>query len=82
MMLIPICTTALGCFVAFFYADAVYRLLAPAMGHNVLFVSIVAGQVADSVDALPGDEDILCGYCLPQHNGSALDQFGWGCFHF
>ncbi len=32
LMLIPICTTALGCFVAFFYADAVYRLLAPAMG--------------------------------------------------
>ncbi|MFK7897100.1 MAG: proton-conducting transporter membrane subunit [Myxococcota bacterium] len=32
LMLIPICATALGCFVVFFYADAVYRLLAPAMG--------------------------------------------------
>ena len=32
LMLIPICATALGCFVVFFYADSVYRLLAPAMG--------------------------------------------------
>jgi hypothetical protein len=31
-MLLPICTTALGCLVIFFYTDAVYRLLAPAMG--------------------------------------------------
>jgi len=30
LMLIPICTTALLCFVSFFYTDAVYRLLAPA----------------------------------------------------
>lgn len=32
LMLIPICTTALLCFAIFFYADSVYRLLAPAMG--------------------------------------------------
>jgi len=32
LMLIPICTTALACFVIFFYTDAVYALLAPAMG--------------------------------------------------
>lgn len=32
LMLIPICTTALLCFVAFFYTDAVYDLLAPAFG--------------------------------------------------
>jgi multicomponent Na+:H+ antiporter subunit D len=32
LMLLPICTTALACFVIFFYTDAVYRLLAPAMG--------------------------------------------------
>ena len=34
LMLIPICTTALLCFVAFFYTDAVYDLLAPAFGLN------------------------------------------------
>ncbi|MFP6654568.1 MAG: proton-conducting transporter membrane subunit [Myxococcota bacterium] len=32
LMLVPICTTALGCFAIFFYADGVYRLLAPVMG--------------------------------------------------
>jgi multicomponent Na+:H+ antiporter subunit D len=32
LMLLPICTTALACFVIFFYTDAVYDLLAPAMG--------------------------------------------------
>jgi multicomponent Na+:H+ antiporter subunit D len=32
LMLLPICATALGCFVIFFYADSVYRMLAPAMG--------------------------------------------------
>ena len=32
LILLPICATALGCFVIFFYADSVYRLLAPAMG--------------------------------------------------
>jgi len=32
LMLLPICTTALGCFVIFFYTDAVYALLAPVMG--------------------------------------------------
>ncbi len=32
LMLLPICLTALACFVIFFYADAVYRLLAPVMG--------------------------------------------------
>ena len=32
LMLVPICTTALACFVIFFYTDAVYDLLAPAMG--------------------------------------------------
>ena len=32
LMLLPICTTALLCFVAFFYTDAVYDLLAPAFG--------------------------------------------------
>ncbi len=32
LMLLPICTTALLCLVIFFYTDAVYRLLAPAMG--------------------------------------------------
>ena len=31
-MLLPICTTALACFVIFFYTDAVYDLLAPVMG--------------------------------------------------
>ena len=32
LMLLPICTTALLCFVIFFYADGVYRLLAPIVG--------------------------------------------------
>jgi len=32
LMLLPICATALACFVIFFYADGVYRLLAPVMG--------------------------------------------------
>ncbi len=32
LILLPICTTALACFAIFFYADEVYRLLAPAMG--------------------------------------------------
>ncbi len=32
LMLLPICTTALACFVIFFYADPVYRLLAPVVG--------------------------------------------------
>ena len=32
LMLLPICTTALACFVIFFYADEAYRLLAPVMG--------------------------------------------------
>ena len=32
LILLPICATALACFVIFFYADGVYRLLAPAMG--------------------------------------------------
>lgn len=32
MMLLPICTTAALCFVIFFYADGVYRLLAPVVG--------------------------------------------------
>ena len=32
LILLPICTTALACFVIFFYADGVYRLLAPVMG--------------------------------------------------
>ncbi len=32
LMLLPICTTALLCFVAFFYTDAVHDLLAPAFG--------------------------------------------------
>ena len=32
LMLLPICTTALLCFVVFFYTDAVYDLLAPAFG--------------------------------------------------
>ena len=32
LMLLPICVTALLCFVIFFYTDAVYQLLAPAMG--------------------------------------------------
>jgi multicomponent Na+:H+ antiporter subunit D len=32
LMLLPICATALACFVIFFYADAAYRLLAPVMG--------------------------------------------------
>jgi multicomponent Na+:H+ antiporter subunit D len=32
LMLLPICLTALACFVIFFYADVVYRLLAPVMG--------------------------------------------------
>jgi multicomponent Na+:H+ antiporter subunit D len=32
LMLLPICTTALACFFIFFYADEVYRLLAPVMG--------------------------------------------------
>jgi len=32
MMLLPICATAILCFVIFFYADGVYRLLAPVVG--------------------------------------------------
>jgi len=32
LMLLPICTTALLCFLIFFYTDAVYDLLAPAFG--------------------------------------------------
>jgi multicomponent Na+:H+ antiporter subunit D len=32
LMLLPICTTALACFAIFFYADEVYRLLAPVVG--------------------------------------------------
>jgi len=32
LMLLPICTTALLCFVTFIYADSVYDLLAPVMG--------------------------------------------------
>ncbi len=32
LMLLPLCTTALACFVIFFYADDVYRLLAPIVG--------------------------------------------------
>lgn len=32
LMLLPICTTAVACFVIFFYADEAYRLLAPVMG--------------------------------------------------
>ena len=32
LMLLPICTTALLCFVVFFYTDAFYALLAPAFG--------------------------------------------------
>ncbi|MGB0618018.1 MAG: proton-conducting transporter membrane subunit [Myxococcota bacterium] len=32
LMLLPICTTALLCFVVFFYTDAVYDLLAPVFG--------------------------------------------------
>ncbi len=32
LMLLPICVTALACFVIFFYADGVYRLLAPVVG--------------------------------------------------
>ena len=32
LMLLPICTTALLCFVVFFYSDAVYDLLAPVFG--------------------------------------------------
>ncbi len=32
LMLLPIATTALACLVVFFYTDAVYDLLAPAMG--------------------------------------------------
>jgi multicomponent Na+:H+ antiporter subunit D len=32
LILLPICATALSCFAIFFYADEVYRLLAPAMG--------------------------------------------------
>jgi multicomponent Na+:H+ antiporter subunit D len=31
LMLLPICATALACFVIFFYADAVYALLAPVV---------------------------------------------------
>ena len=32
LMLLPICATALACFVIFFYADGVYWLLAPVVG--------------------------------------------------
>jgi multicomponent Na+:H+ antiporter subunit D len=32
LMLLPLCTTALACIAVFFYADEVYRLLAPVMG--------------------------------------------------
>jgi len=32
LMLLPLCTTALACFVIFFYANDVYRLLAPIAG--------------------------------------------------
>jgi multicomponent Na+:H+ antiporter subunit D len=32
LMLLPLCATALACFVIFFQADAVYRLLAPVVG--------------------------------------------------
>jgi multicomponent Na+:H+ antiporter subunit D len=32
LILLPICATALACIAIFFYADGVYRLLAPAMG--------------------------------------------------
>ena len=32
LMLVPICTTALACFVIFFFTDEVYEMLAPAMG--------------------------------------------------
>ena len=32
LMLLPLCTTALGCFAIFFYANDVYRLLAPIVG--------------------------------------------------
>ena len=32
LMLLPICATALGCLLIFFYADAAYRLLAPVVG--------------------------------------------------
>jgi len=32
LMLLPICATALACIGIFFYADGVYRLLAPVMG--------------------------------------------------
>jgi len=38
LMLLPICATALACFVIFFYADAVYALLAP-----VVFQTSTAG---------------------------------------
>jgi multicomponent Na+:H+ antiporter subunit D len=38
MILLPICATALSCFVIFFYADAVYELLAP-----VVFTTTRAG---------------------------------------
>ncbi len=31
LMLVPICVTALACFVVFFYADSVYELLAPVV---------------------------------------------------
>ena len=35
LILLPICATALACFAIFFYADEVYRLLAPVMGMGV-----------------------------------------------
>ena len=34
LMLLPICATALACFVIFFYADAVYALLAPVVSQT------------------------------------------------
>jgi multicomponent Na+:H+ antiporter subunit D len=32
MMVVPLCATALLCFLVFFYTDRVYRLLAPIVG--------------------------------------------------
>ena len=34
LMLLPLCATALACFVIFFYTDAVYALLAPIVSFS------------------------------------------------
>jgi hypothetical protein len=35
-MLLPLCATALACFLIFFYADAVYELLAPIVSYSAV----------------------------------------------